>query len=104
AAVVAWTPARRGGVAPVSRPPGRAFSNYRRGNPELTKALGHVQAYMAEGRNLLDLDDQDAPLRTVGVRQRSEDLLTRDLSSLSIDSAWDLANELKQELLFLGDL
>jgi len=103
-AVNGWMPRRRKGVATVFGAPGRAFSDYRRRNPELTKALGHVQTYMAEGRNLLDLDDQDAPLRTVGVRQRSEDLLTRDLRSLSIDSAWDLANELKQELLFLGDV
>jgi hypothetical protein len=103
-AVNGWMPRRRKGVATVFGAPGRAFSDYRRRNPELTKALGHVQTYMAEGRNLLDLDDQDAPLRTVGVRQRSDDLLTRDLRSLSIDSAWDLANELKQELLFLGDV
>jgi hypothetical protein len=103
-AVNGWMPRRRKGVATVFGAPGRAFSDYRRRNPELTKALGHVQTYMAEGRNLLDLDDQEAPLRTVGVRQRSDDLLTRDLNSLSIDSAWDLANELKQELLFLGDV
>jgi hypothetical protein len=70
----------------------------------LAKALGHVQRYVGEGRSLLDLDDQEAPLRTVGVRQRSEHLLTRGLRSLSIDSAWELANELKQELLFLGDV
>jgi hypothetical protein len=99
-----WMPRRRSGVATAFGAPGRAFSGYRRRNPELAKALGHVQRYVAEGWNLLDLDDQDAPLRTVGVRQRSEDLLTRDLKSLSIDSAWDLANELKQELLFLGDV
>ena len=99
-----WMPRRRSGVATAFGAPGRALSDYRRRNPELAKALGHVQRYVAEGRSLLDLDDQEAPLRTAGVRRRSEDLLTRDLKSLSIDSAWDLANELKQELLFLGDV
>jgi hypothetical protein len=74
-----------------------------RKNPELAKALAHVQSYVAEARNLLDLDDEQAPLRTAEARQRLRDLLTRDVHRLSIDSAWELANQLKRELLVLGD-
>src|SRR3954469_6817742 len=76
----------------------------RRGkNPELAKALAIVQSYVAEARNLLDIDDAHAPLRTADVRQRLRDLLGCDVQRLSIDSAWELANEVKRELLVLGD-
>ena len=72
-------------------------------SPELAKALSVVQGHVAEARNLLDLDDDHAPLRTADVRQRFRDLLARDPNRLSIDSAWELANQLKRELLVLGD-
>jgi hypothetical protein len=70
----------------------------------LAKALSLVQGYVTEARNLLDLPDEQAPLRTAEVRERFRDLLTRDVKRLSIDSAWELANQLKRELLFLGDV
>lgn len=38
------------------------------------------------------------------MRQRLCELLGRDVDKLSIDSAWELANELKRELLVLGDV
>src|ERR1700757_4285185 len=73
-------------------------------NPELAKALSLIQCYVSEARNLLDLDDVEAPLRTAEVRARLRELLTRDARKLSIDSAWELANQLKRELLLLGDV
>jgi hypothetical protein len=95
-------PRRRGRLA-ITGVLARVFGDYRRRNPELAKARAHVQGYVAEARNLLDLADEEAPLRTAGVRERIGELLRRDLRSLSIDSTWELANELKHELLFLGD-
>jgi hypothetical protein len=79
------------------------FWERHRKNPELAKALSIVQGYVAEARNLLDLDEEHAPLRTADVRERLRDLLARDPNKLSIDSAWELANHLKRELLVLGD-
>src|ERR1044072_9218599 len=73
-------------------------------NPELAKALSLIQGYVGEARNLLDLDDAEAPLRTAEVRERLPDLLTRDVRKLSIDSAWELPNQLKRKLLLLGDV
>jgi hypothetical protein len=70
----------------------------------VAKALSLIQGYVGEARNLLDLDDAEAPLRTAEVRERLRDLLTRDVRKLSIDSAWELANQLKRELLLLGDV
>jgi hypothetical protein len=95
-------PRRRGRLA-ITAALARVFGDYRRRNPELAKARAHAQGYVAEARNLLDLADEEAPLRTAGVRERIGELLRRDLRSLSIDSTWELANELKHELLFLGD-
>jgi hypothetical protein len=95
---------RRSRVAIVRDPFVPAFWDYRRTNPELAKALSLVQGYVTEARNLLDLPDEQAPLRTAEVRERFRDLLTRDVKRLSIDSAWELANQLKRELLFLGDV
>ena len=77
----------------------------RRGqNPELAKALAFVQRYVSEARAMLDLDEEEAPLRTREAREHLRDLLNRDVEKLSIDSAWELANELKRHLLVLGDI
>ena len=65
-------------------------------NPELAKALSLIQGYVGEAGNLLDLDDDEAQLRTTEVRERRRDLLTRDVRTLSIASAWELANQLKR--------
>lgn len=103
AAIRSWVPGRHG----VTRPRDPFAPDYwapRRPNPELAKALAFVQRYVAEARNLLDLDDERAPLRTADVRERLRDLLHRDVDKLSIDSAWELANELKRELVVLGDV
>ena len=75
----------------------------RRQNPEFAKAVAYVQKYVTQARDLLDLDDEPAPLRTANVRTRLEDLIRKDVTMLSIDAAWDLANELKRELLLVGD-
>jgi len=72
-------------------------------DPELAKALGRIQAQVAEACALLELDDAKAPLRTPQSRARLQELLTRDVDSLSADSAWELTNVLKRELLLLGD-
>jgi hypothetical protein len=80
-----------------------SFWDRRRKNPELSKALSMVRAYIAEARDLLDVDDEHAPLRTAEVRQRLDDLVRCKPKRLSIDSAWELANRLKRELLVLGD-
>ena len=103
-AVKGWVPGRRSGVARLSDRFARGYWARPRRNPELAKALAFVRRYVAEARNLLDLDDEHAPLRTTQVRERFHDLITRDVDRLSIDSAWELANELKRELLFLGDV
>lgn len=81
-----------------------AFWDKRRTNPELAKALSLVQRYVTEARDLLELDPDQAPLRTDEVERRFRDFLTRGVRKLSIDSAWELANQLKSELLFLGDV
>jgi hypothetical protein len=70
---------------------------------ELAKALSRIQARVIEASALLDLDDAKAPLRTPQSKQRLLELLTRDVDTLSADSAWELANALKRELLLLGD-
>lgn len=71
--------------------------------PELAKALGRIQTHVTEARALLELKDEQAPLRTAQSKQRLQELLTRDVDTLSADSAWELANALKRELLLLGD-
>jgi hypothetical protein len=98
-----WIPHRRSSVA-ITDPFVPSYWDRRQRNPELAKALSLIQGYVGEARNLLDLDDAEAQLRTADVRERLRDLLTRDVSKLSIDSAWELANQLKRELLFLGDV
>jgi hypothetical protein len=102
--VTSWSGGRRSGVARPRDPLVPGFWERRRQSPELAKALAFVRRYVAEARNLLDLDDEFAPLRTPELRARVEDLLNRSVARLSIDSAWELANELKRELLFLGDV
>jgi hypothetical protein len=99
-----WIPRRRRGVAPFRHPFLPGYWERRRRNPELAKALAFVQRYLAEARNLLDLDDDHAPLRTAGAGERLRDLLSRDVDKLSIDGAWELANELKRELLVVADV
>lgn len=71
--------------------------------PELAKALTRVQTHVAEASALLELDDEKAPLRTAQSTDRLRHLLSRDVDSLSVDAAWELANALKRELLLLGD-
>jgi hypothetical protein len=98
-----WISHRRNSVA-ITDPFVPSYWDRRQRNPELAKALSLIQGYVGEARNLLDLDDAEAPLRTAEVRERLRDLLTRDVRKLSIDSAWELANQLKRELLLLGDV
>jgi hypothetical protein len=52
---------------------------------------------------LENIDDEHAPLRTPEVRQRVDALLTSKPRSISIDSVSELANQLKRQLLVLGD-
>src|SRR5262245_45555901 len=98
-----WIPHRRTSVS-TTDPFVPSYWDRRPRNPELTKALSLIQEYVGEARNLLDLDDDQARLRTTEVRERLHDLLKRDVRKLSIDSAWELANQLKRELLVLGDV
>jgi hypothetical protein len=102
AVVTSWIPGRRSADR-VADPFVPSYWEPRGKSPELAKALSYVQAYVAEARNLLDLDDEQAPLRTADSRQRLRELITRDVGSLSIDAAWQLANQLKRELLVLAD-
>ena len=73
------------------------------GEPELAKALTRVQTHVAEARALLELADDEAPLRKPQSKDRLCGLLSRDVDSISVDAAWELANALKRELLLLGD-
>src|SRR5262245_44035452 len=98
-----WIPHRRTSVS-TTDPFVPSYWDRRPRNPELTKALSLIQEYVGEARNSLDLDDDQARLRTTEVRERLHDLLKRDVRKLSIDSAWELANQLKRELLVLGDV
>src|SRR5690242_4988840 len=98
-----WIPHRHTAAA-ITDPFVPSYWDRRQRNPELAKALSLIQAYVGEARNLLDLSDAEAPLRTADVRERLRDLLARDVKNLSIDSARELANQLKRELLLLGDV
>jgi hypothetical protein len=103
-AVRSWFPGRRSEAARTRSGPVRVhFERRRRQNPEFAKAVAYVQKYVAQARDLLDLDAQLTPLRTANTRERLEELTRRDVMSLSIDAAWELANELKRELLLVGD-
>lgn len=101
-AVRSWSAGRRGLVA---RPRiGRAnLERRRRQNPEFAKAVAYVRKYVAQAQDLLDLDTELRPLQTANGRARLEELIRRDVKKLSIDAAWELANELKRELLLVGD-
>lgn len=99
-----WVPHFRDRGPIASDPFVPAFWDERRTNPELAKALSLVQRYASEARDLLELDSHQAPLRTDEVERRFRDFLARGVRKLSIDSAWELANQLKSELLFLGDV
>lgn len=72
-------------------------------DPELAKALGKIQSHVAEAAALLDLPEESAPLRTPQAKERLRELLAGEVDDLTIDSAWELANTLKRELLLLGD-
>jgi hypothetical protein len=98
-----WTPPRYGGIASLRKALFSRHPERRRRNPELAKALAFVHRYFAEARNLLELDDAEAPLRTAMVSERLRGLLSRDLEKLSIDEAWELANDLKRDLLLIAD-
>jgi hypothetical protein len=99
-----WVPRFRDRDPIVSDPFVPAFWDKRRTSPELAKALSLVQRYVSEARDLLELAPVQTPLRTDEVDRRFRDFLTRGVRKLSIDSAWELANQLKSELLFLGDV
>src|SRR5215203_5276965 len=99
-----WISKRDAVVARPHDPFLPAYWERKKQSPELTKALGFIQAYVAEARNLLDVDDEHAPLRTAAARERLRSLLERDVNRLSIDSAWGVANQLRRELLVLGDV
>ena len=99
-----WLPRFRDPSPIVSDPFLATFLNKRRPSPELAKALSLVQSYVSEVRELLELDSDQAPLRTEKVERRFRDFLTQGVKKLSIDSAWELANQLRSELLFLGDV
>jgi hypothetical protein len=96
---------RRTGTRPRIDDPFHPGYWERRGpSPELRKALSVVQRYVAEARNLLALPDDQAPLRTADVRQHLRELLTRNVRRMKIDSAWEIANQLRRDLLLLGDV
>lgn len=97
-------PRRRSAAVRPPDPFDPRYWDRRRQDPELSKALAYVQRYVAEARNLLDLTDEQAPLRPADIRTRLHALLSRDVAKLTIDAAWELANELKRELLVLGDV
>ena len=73
-------------------------------SPELAKALGFLQALVAEAARLHALKPAsgDSPAREAA-SQRLRVLLAVDVNRLRIDSAWELVGALKRELLALGD-
>ncbi len=101
-AVRSWSTGRRDAVEQLHHVRSY-FERRRRQNPEFAKAVAYVQKYLAQARDLLDLDPELTPLRTAHARERLEELIRRDVTKLSIDAAWELANELKRELLLVGD-
>lgn len=72
-------------------------------NPELKKALGYLQATVGEIRRLLALKPDELTLCTPDVKARLRDLLDQPVSSLKIDSAWELYSELKGMLPAIGN-
>jgi hypothetical protein len=103
-AVRSWFPGRRREVARPCDGFVRAYlKRRRRKNPEFAKAVAYVQKYVAQARDLLDNDAEPTPVQTANTRKRLEELTRRDVKKLSIDAAWELANELKRELLLVGD-
>src|SRR5512133_3715348 len=101
-AVRSWSTGRRDAVE-RSHHVHSYFERRRRQNPEFAKAVAYVQKYVAQARDLLDLDPELTPFRTAHAGERLEELIRRDVTKLSIDAAWELANELKRELLLVGD-
>jgi hypothetical protein len=103
-AVRSWFPGRRREAARPRNSFARRYLEWRRRqNPEFSKAVAYVQKYVAEARDLLDLDAEQAPLRTANGRERLQELTRRDVRKISIDAAWELANQLKRQLLLVGD-
>jgi hypothetical protein len=70
--------------------------------PELKKALGYVQATLGEIRRLLALPPDKLSLSSPETKARLRDLIDQPVTSLRIDSAWELYSELKGMLPFLG--
>jgi hypothetical protein len=77
--------------------PGRWVPRSR--DPELRKALGVVATHLSETRRLLEL----AKSRGRGTIAELRALLEVDPNSLTVDSAWGLAGQLKRLNLRLGD-
>jgi hypothetical protein len=99
---------RSGRAAPRAKPDVGVVPGYRwrrSDRPELRKALSYVQGRVAEARSLLDIDvpAAQAPLRTSEACERVRELIDRGAAAHSIDSAWELANQLKREVLLIGD-
>jgi hypothetical protein len=72
-------------------------------SPELKKALGYVRAAIGEVRRLFALPPDEHPLCTPEIKERLRETLDQPVRSLNVDSAWELYNDLKAMLLFLGN-
>lgn len=75
----------------------------KRSGPELRKVLAVIQSEVGETRRLLDQPADRVSLRTEAALTELQQLLDQDVSSLTIDSAWELAGALKRLNLRLGD-
>jgi hypothetical protein len=72
-------------------------------DPELRKALGVIQGHLSETRRLLAVAKASAPLRDTAALRELTSLVRRDVATLDIDSAWDLAGALKRLNLRFAD-
>jgi hypothetical protein len=70
---------------------------------ELRKVLGVIHAHLSETRRLLGLPTTATPLRDAPAVRELASLVQRDVSTLKIDGAWELAGDLKRLNLRLGD-
>ena len=75
----------------------------RRIDAELRKVLGVIQAHLSETRRLLAVAKAAAPLRDAATLRELRSLVQRNVATLDIDSAWDLAGALKRLNLRLAD-
>jgi hypothetical protein len=73
-------------------------------SPELKKALGYVRATVGEIRRLLALPPDESPLCTPEIKERLRETLDQPVQELNVDSAWELYNDLKAMLPFLGNV